>query len=114
MDALTNVESINFRFDRERKDLPIVYFQESVSKVGIPVDRCLGEFIRRIAVIARKPLAIGVDDARRAIERRGFAVASVVDARAADTTGGSVFAGLPAWAVPALAGAADAAAGAWA
>jgi hypothetical protein len=37
MDALTNVESINFRFDRERKDLPIVYFQESVSKVGIPV-----------------------------------------------------------------------------
>ncbi len=37
MDGLTNVESINFSFDRERKDLPIVYFQESVSKTGIPV-----------------------------------------------------------------------------
>jgi hypothetical protein len=37
MDALTNVESISFNFDRERKDLPIVYFQETVSKTGIPV-----------------------------------------------------------------------------
>lgn len=37
MDALTNVETLSFRFDREKKDLPIVYFQESVSKVGIPV-----------------------------------------------------------------------------
>ncbi len=37
MDALSNVESISFNFDRERKDLPVVYFQEPVSKVGIPV-----------------------------------------------------------------------------
>ena len=28
---------------------------------------------------------VSVDDARRAIERRGFAVASILDARAADT-----------------------------
>jgi hypothetical protein len=37
MDALSNVESLRFTFDREKKDLPIVYFQESVSKVGIPI-----------------------------------------------------------------------------
>lgn len=35
MDALTNVEQISFNFDRERKKMPIVYFQESNSKVGI-------------------------------------------------------------------------------
>jgi hypothetical protein len=37
MDAKTNVESISFEFDRERKKMPIVYFQERFSKVGIPV-----------------------------------------------------------------------------
>ncbi len=37
MDALTNVEQLSFNFDRERKKMPIVYFQESNSKVGIPV-----------------------------------------------------------------------------
>lgn len=37
MDAMTNVEQISFNFDRERKKMPIVYFQESNSKVGIPV-----------------------------------------------------------------------------
>lgn len=37
MDALTNVENISFNFDRQRKDMPVVYFQESVSKVGIPI-----------------------------------------------------------------------------
>jgi len=37
MDALTNVEQISFNFDRERKKMPIVYFQEANSKVGIPV-----------------------------------------------------------------------------
>ena len=39
MDALSNVESLNFNFDKERKTMPIVYFQESISKVpiGIPI-----------------------------------------------------------------------------
>ena len=37
MDAMTNVEQMSFNFDRERKKMPIVYFQESNSKVGIPV-----------------------------------------------------------------------------
>ncbi|MGY1409194.1 hypothetical protein ACW5EG_06410 [Luteimonas sp. A611] len=37
MDAMTNVEQISFNFDRERKKMPIVYFQEGNSKVGIPV-----------------------------------------------------------------------------
>ncbi|SEM27695.1 hypothetical protein [Bradyrhizobium sp. OK095] len=37
MDALTNVEEISFNFDKERKIMPIVFFQESNSKVPIPV-----------------------------------------------------------------------------
>ena len=37
MDAKTNVEDISFDFDRERKRMPIVYFQEHFSKAGIPV-----------------------------------------------------------------------------
>lgn len=39
MDAITNVEELSFNFDKERKELPIVYFQESISKVpiGIPI-----------------------------------------------------------------------------
>ncbi len=37
MDAMTNVEQLSFNFDRERKKMPIVYFQEGNSKVGIPV-----------------------------------------------------------------------------
>lgn len=37
MDGVTNVEHITFNFDRQRKDMPVVYFQESVSKTGIPI-----------------------------------------------------------------------------
>ncbi|MFM0053345.1 hypothetical protein [Caballeronia grimmiae] len=37
MDALSNVEGMSFNFDKERKTMPIVFFQESVSKVPIPV-----------------------------------------------------------------------------
>jgi hypothetical protein len=37
MDAKTNVEDLNFEFDRERQKMPIVYFQERFSKTGIPV-----------------------------------------------------------------------------
>jgi hypothetical protein len=37
MDAVTNVEQLSFNFDKERKTMPIVYFQESISKVPIPV-----------------------------------------------------------------------------
>jgi hypothetical protein len=39
MDALTNVEEISFDFDREKKKLPIVFFQEPISKasIGIPI-----------------------------------------------------------------------------
>lgn len=39
MDALTNVDQLSFDFDRERKTMPIVFFQEPVSKapIGIPI-----------------------------------------------------------------------------
>ncbi|AJY40243.1 hypothetical protein I6G56_20980 [Burkholderia humptydooensis] len=37
MDAQTNVESLSFTFDKERKSMPIVFFQESTTKVPIPV-----------------------------------------------------------------------------
>ena len=39
MDAMSNVESLNFSFDKERKTLPIVFFQEPFSKapIGIPI-----------------------------------------------------------------------------
>ena len=39
MDAQTNVEDLSFNFDRERKTMPIVFFQESASKapIGLPI-----------------------------------------------------------------------------
>jgi len=37
MDAQTNVEKLSFNFDKERKTMPIVFFQESTTKVPIPV-----------------------------------------------------------------------------
>lgn len=37
MDALSNVEQLSFNFDKERKTMPIVYIQESISKVPIPI-----------------------------------------------------------------------------
>lgn len=37
MDAKTNVEDLQFAFDRERKVMPIVYVQEPFSKLNIPI-----------------------------------------------------------------------------
>lgn len=39
MDARDNVESLSFAFDRERKAMPIVFFQELLSKapIGVPI-----------------------------------------------------------------------------
>ena len=39
MDALSNVEELNFNFDKERKTMPIVFFQEPNSKapIGVPI-----------------------------------------------------------------------------
>lgn len=37
MDALSNVEHLSFTFDKEAKTMPIVFFQESVSKAPIPI-----------------------------------------------------------------------------
>jgi hypothetical protein len=39
MDALTNVDELSFNFDKERKIMPIVFFQEAISKapIGIPI-----------------------------------------------------------------------------
>jgi hypothetical protein len=39
MDAQTNVEELSFSFDKERKAIPIVFFQEGISKapIGIPI-----------------------------------------------------------------------------
>ncbi|HJV94954.1 MAG TPA: hypothetical protein VJ608_02910 [Albitalea sp.] len=37
MDALSNVEQLNFNFDKERKTMPIVFLQEPISKAPIPI-----------------------------------------------------------------------------
>ena len=39
MDAQTNVEELSFNFDKEKKTMPIVFFQEPFSKapIGIPI-----------------------------------------------------------------------------
>lgn len=39
MDAITNVEELTFNFDKEKKTMPIVFFQEPISKapIGIPI-----------------------------------------------------------------------------
>jgi hypothetical protein len=39
MDALNNVEQLSFRFDREAKSIPIVYFHEAQShlSIGLPI-----------------------------------------------------------------------------
>jgi hypothetical protein len=37
MDAQTNVDELNFSFDKDRKAMPIVFFQEPNSKAPIPV-----------------------------------------------------------------------------
>lgn len=39
MDAQSNVEQLSFNFDKERKTIPIVFFQEAASKapIGIPI-----------------------------------------------------------------------------
>jgi hypothetical protein len=37
MDSITNVEELSFKFDKENKELPIVYFQESISKAPISI-----------------------------------------------------------------------------
>jgi hypothetical protein len=39
MDAQSNVEDLSFSFDKEKKRVPIVFFQESVSKapIGVPI-----------------------------------------------------------------------------
>ncbi|GLK83830.1 hypothetical protein [Ancylobacter defluvii] len=37
MDAHTNVDQLNFRYDKERKELPVVFIQESISKAPIPI-----------------------------------------------------------------------------
>jgi hypothetical protein len=37
MDAHTNVESLTFRFDKEQKEMPIVFIQNKETKVPIPI-----------------------------------------------------------------------------
>jgi hypothetical protein len=37
MDAFTNVESLQFTFDKERKTLPIIFIQEPISKAILPI-----------------------------------------------------------------------------
>jgi hypothetical protein len=39
MDAITNVEQLTFNFDKEKKTIPIVFFQEPMSKapIGLPI-----------------------------------------------------------------------------
>lgn len=37
MDAHTNVESLQFTFDKERKKMPVIFIQEEISKAVIPI-----------------------------------------------------------------------------
>ncbi|MGY3149401.1 hypothetical protein ACVWYQ_006400 [Bradyrhizobium sp. USDA 3397] len=37
MDAHTNVESLSFTFDKEKKELPVIFIQETVTKAPIPI-----------------------------------------------------------------------------
>lgn len=37
MDAFTNVESLSFRFDKETKEMPVVFIQDRVSRAPIPI-----------------------------------------------------------------------------
>ena len=37
MDAHTNVEQISFRYEKERKELPVVFIQEPITKAPIPI-----------------------------------------------------------------------------
>ncbi|BDA84743.1 hypothetical protein Sa4125_22850 [Aureimonas sp. SA4125] len=37
MDAHSNVESLSFRYETDRKEIPIVFIQESISKAPIPI-----------------------------------------------------------------------------
>jgi len=37
MDAHTNVESLNFTFDKEKKEMPVVFIQNQETKVPIPI-----------------------------------------------------------------------------
>jgi hypothetical protein len=37
MDAHTNVESLSFRLDKERKKMPVIYFYEEITKAIIPI-----------------------------------------------------------------------------
>jgi hypothetical protein len=37
MDAHTNVESLSFRFDKEQKEMPVVFIQNQATKVPIPI-----------------------------------------------------------------------------
>ena len=37
MDAHTNVDSIQFRFDKEQKKMPVIYIQEEKTKVPLPI-----------------------------------------------------------------------------
>lgn len=39
MDAITNVEELSFKFEKQAKEMPIVFFQESISKapIGLPI-----------------------------------------------------------------------------
>ncbi|SHO44167.1 hypothetical protein [Desulfopila aestuarii] len=37
MDAFTNVESLSFRFDKETKEMPVVFIQDRVTRAPIPI-----------------------------------------------------------------------------
>jgi len=37
MDALTNVEALNFSYDSENRELPVVFIQDETTKVPIPI-----------------------------------------------------------------------------
>jgi hypothetical protein len=37
MDAHTNVESLSFRFDKEKKKMPVIFIQEEITKAIIPI-----------------------------------------------------------------------------
>ena len=64
MDALTNVEQLSFNFDKEKKTMPIVYFQDPTTKlpIGIPIPDISPLNLPLGAVPALPPKLVSLDN----------------------------------------------------
>ena len=64
MDSLTNVEQLSFNFDKEKKTMPIVYFQDPTTKlpIGIPIPDISPLNLPLGAVPALPPKLVSLDN----------------------------------------------------